>query len=79
MPKRSKKKNNVLPGGDHWMNWMEAEESPSGRNTGVRGNTLALRLAKAMAGSLDNDGETLGVDPKALDFFFKEEARAVAA
>ena len=60
------------------MNWMEAEESPSGRTTGVRGNTLVLRLAKTVAGSLDDDGETFGVDREALDFFFEEEARAVA-
>ena len=61
------------------MNWMEAEESPSGRTTGIRGNTLVFRLAKTVAGSLDDDRETLRVDPEALDFFFKQEARAVAA
>ena len=61
------------------MSWMEAEESPSGRITGVKGNTLVLRLAKTMAGSLDDDGETFRVDPEALNFFLEEEARAVAA
>ena len=61
------------------MNWIEAEGSPSGRTTGVKGNTLVLILAKTVAGSLDDNGETFGVDPKALDFFFKEEARAVVA
>ena len=55
---------------------MEAEESPSGRTTGVKGNTLVLRLAKTVAGSLDDEGETFGVDPEALCFFL-EEARAV--
>ncbi|KAH0879654.1 hypothetical protein HID58_067048, partial [Brassica napus] len=39
-----------------WMNWMEAEESPSGRTTGVKGNTLVLRLDKTVVGSLDDDG-----------------------
>ena len=62
-----------------WISWIEAEESPSGRITGVKGNTLVLRLAKTMAGSLDDDGETLGVDPEALDFFLEEETKAVAA
>ena len=61
------------------MSWMEAEESPSGRTTGVNGNTLVLRLAKTVTGSLDDDGETLGVDPEDLDLFLEEEARAVAA
>ena len=61
------------------MSWMEAKESPSGRITGVRGNTLVLRLAKTVAGSFDDVGETLGVDPEARDFFLEEEARAVAA
>ena len=58
---------------------MEAEESPSGRTTGVKGNTLVLRLAKTVAGSLNDDGETLWVDPEALGFFVEEEARAVVA
>ena len=61
------------------MSWMEAEESPSGRTTGVKGNTLVLRLAKIVAGSFDDVGETLGVDPEARDLFLEEEARAVAA
>ena len=61
------------------MNWMEAEESPSGRTTGVKGNTLVLRLAKTVAGLLDDDGETFGLDPEALDFFFEEEAGTVIA
>ena len=58
---------------------MEAEESPSGRTTGVKGNTLVLRLARTVAGSLDDNGETFGVDSKALDFFIEEEARAAVA
>ena len=58
---------------------MEAEESPSGRITGVKGNTLVLRLAKTVAGSLNDDGETFWVDPEALGFFLEEEARAVVA
>ena len=61
------------------MSWIEAEESPSQRITGVKENTLVLRLAKTVAGSLDDDEETLGVDPEALDFFLEEKARAVAA
>ena len=61
------------------MSWMEAEESPSGRINRVKGNTLVLRLAKTVAGLLDTDGETVGVDPEALEFFLEEEARAVAA
>ncbi|KAH0902951.1 hypothetical protein HID58_042454 [Brassica napus] len=35
-------------------------------------------MSKTVAGSLDDDGETFGVDREALDFFFEEEARAVA-
>ncbi|KAH0879423.1 LOW QUALITY PROTEIN: hypothetical protein HID58_066817 [Brassica napus] len=61
-----------------WTDWMAARES-SGRDTGVRGNTLVFRLAKIVAGSLDDDGETFRVDPEALDLFLEEEAKAVTA
>ena len=58
---------------------MAARESSSGRDTGVKGNTLVLRLARTVAGSHDDDGETFRVDPEALDFFLEEEAGAVVA
>ena len=58
---------------------MEAKESPYGRITGVRGNTLVLRLGKPVAGSFDDVGETLRVDPEARNYFLEEEARAVTA
>ena len=56
---------------------MATRES-SDRDTGVRGNNLVLRLARTVAGSPDDDGETFGVDPEALGLILEEEAGAVA-
>ena len=58
---------------------MAARESSSGRDTGVKGNTLVLRLTRTVARSHDDDGETFRVDLEALDFFLEEEAGAVVA
>ena len=55
---------------------MAARES-SGRDTEVKGNTMVLRLARTVAGSLDVDGDTFGVDPEALHLLLEEEAEAV--
>ena len=57
---------------------MAARES-SIREIGVRGNTLVFRLAKTVVGSLADDIETFGVDPKSLDLLLEEEAGAVVA
>ena len=56
---------------------MATRES-SGRDTGFRGNTLVLRLARTVDGSPDDDGENFGVDPEDLGFFLEEEVGAVA-
>ena len=75
---RNKKEKRVTWRRSLWMNWMEAEEPPTAEPPGSK-ETPVLRLAKTLAGSLDDNGETFGVDSEALDFFLEEEARAVAA
>ena len=40
---------------------------------------LSFEIGQDSGGSLDDNGETFGVDPEALDFFIEEEARAAVA